>query len=69
MGNKEIKQATSAEIKKCKNSKEFIKNPMIDAPKLFKMLSTDEAQYFGKQVRLSTVSNFLIDANYPRFQA
>ena len=48
MGNKEIKQATSAEIKKCKNSKEFIKNPMIDAPKLFKMLSTDEAQYFGK---------------------
>ena len=69
MGNKEIKQATSAEIKKCKNSKEFIKNPMIDAPKLFKMLSTDEAQYFGKQVRLSVVSNFVIDANSSRFQA
>ena len=66
MGNKEIKLATSAEIKKCKNSKEFIKNPMIDAPKLFKMLSTDEAQYFGKQVRHHTVSNFVIDSNNPR---
>ena len=69
MGNKEIKQATSAEIKKCKNSKEFIKNPMIDAPKLFKMLSTDEAQYFGKQVCLSTVLNIVIDANTSRLQA